>query len=322
MSAPVALMSTRSAGIPWRRRRRSLRSPATFGHYTQATPWADVRTLPWSELTILLTRHEAGPKEGSGIVPATFSGTPTDKADAQRIDVAFLDSDAGATLQEITAAIGARGWAAAVSSTHSHLTTRTRAKRGNWDRFRTAAAATDEDGTPAELPGNREGLSAGRSPKGALVVQEEEKTSPSSTSPAQSSASPSRCCGPGRLPPTMTGARPMPPGVGASRRWPPRCASGTTKPAPTPRACSICPVVRPMGLPRRRRCWTGSLATCSPYPARPPAKRKGPPERAAPSRGPAEIPMASPMPTPETGEVVDLPACAAVHVNVVAALVS
>ena len=133
----------------------------TFGHYTQTTPWADVRTLPWSELTILLTRHEAGPKEGSGIVPATFSGTRRHKADAQRIDVAFLDSDAGATLQEITAAIGARGWAAVVSSTHSHLTTRTRAKRGNWDRFRAAAAATDEDVTPAGLPGNREGLSAG-----------------------------------------------------------------------------------------------------------------------------------------------------------------
>jgi len=29
-----------------------------FGHYTQATPWADVRSLTWSELTILLTEHE------------------------------------------------------------------------------------------------------------------------------------------------------------------------------------------------------------------------------------------------------------------------
>ncbi len=143
-----------------------------FGHYTQATPWADVRTLTWSELTILLTGHEAGPKEGSCIVPATFSGTRRNKADAQRIDVAFLDSDAGATLQEITAAIGARGWAAVVSSTHSHLTTRTRAKRGNWDRFRAAAAAVDEDGTPARFLETEKGYLP-EIAEGALVVQEE-----------------------------------------------------------------------------------------------------------------------------------------------------
>ena len=60
------------------------------------------------------------------------------------------------------AAIAARGWAAVVSSTHSHLSTRTRAKRGNWDRFRAAGRAQPTtDGTPAALPGNREGLPAG-----------------------------------------------------------------------------------------------------------------------------------------------------------------
>ncbi len=55
----------------------------TFGHYTQTTPWADVRTLPWSELAILLTGHEAGPKEGSCIVPATFSGTRRHKCPSE-----------------------------------------------------------------------------------------------------------------------------------------------------------------------------------------------------------------------------------------------
>ena len=68
-----------------------------------------------------------------------FSGTRRQKGDAQQIDVALLDSDAGASLLEITAALAKQGWTAAVSSTHSHLSTTTRAKRGNWEKFRTAA---------------------------------------------------------------------------------------------------------------------------------------------------------------------------------------
>ncbi|MGG5890589.1 DNA primase family protein, partial [Falsiroseomonas sp. HC035] len=91
--------------------------------------------LSWTDLAALLTRHEIGAKEGSCVVPATFTGTRRHKNDAARIDVVMLDSDAGATLQEITQAIKAHGWAAVVSSTHSHLTTRTKAKRGNWEEF-------------------------------------------------------------------------------------------------------------------------------------------------------------------------------------------
>lgn len=111
----------------------------TFGHYTQTGPWTDRRAMSWPTLATFLTNHAIGAKEGTGIVPAIFSGSRRQKGDAQQIDVAFLDSDAGATLQEITAALSRHGWAAAVSSTHSHLTTTTRAKRGNWDKFRTAA---------------------------------------------------------------------------------------------------------------------------------------------------------------------------------------
>jgi len=112
----------------------------TFGHYIQAGPWTDVRRFSWPDFAELLTHHEIGPKEGACIVPATFSGSRRHKSDALRIDVVMLDSDAGATLPEIKAAIEVRGWAAVVSSTHSHLSTTTRAKRGNWDRFLTKAA--------------------------------------------------------------------------------------------------------------------------------------------------------------------------------------
>src|SRR4051812_31005729 len=144
----------------------------TFGIYNQTAPWDDTRTLPWSELTILLTGHEVGPKEGSCIVPAIFSGTRRHKADAQRIDVAFLDSDAGATLQEITDAIAERGWTAVVSSTHSHLTTRTRAKRGNWDSFR--IAATDPALAPAAFLETEKGYLP-QVAEGAFVALQEEE---------------------------------------------------------------------------------------------------------------------------------------------------
>lgn len=107
----------------------------TFGNYNQRTGWTDVRSLSWSALAKLLTRHEVGPKEGSCIVPAIFSASRRKKAEAVQIEVAFLDSDSGASLKEIHAAILARGWSAVISSTHSHMTNRTVVKRSVWDAF-------------------------------------------------------------------------------------------------------------------------------------------------------------------------------------------
>ena len=107
----------------------------TFGVYNQ-TKWTDVRTLRWSQTAALLTTHEIGAKEGTCIVPAVFRGTRRHKADADRIDIVFLDSDSGYTLEEIKNAVSSHGWSAIISSTHSHLTTRTRVRRGNWDKFR------------------------------------------------------------------------------------------------------------------------------------------------------------------------------------------
>jgi len=104
----------------------------TFGHYTQAEPWSDRRTMPWEDLARLLTTHVVGPKEGTCVVPAVFSGAQRKKAEAVQIDVAMLDSDSGATLDEITASITARGWAAIIASTHSHLTTQTTVKQAHW----------------------------------------------------------------------------------------------------------------------------------------------------------------------------------------------
>jgi P4 family phage/plasmid primase-like protien len=106
----------------------------TFGSYTD-TVWTDRRSLSWVELVTILTNHQVGPKDGTCIVPASFTGTRRHKSDAVRIDVVILDSDAGHTLDQIRDSIAEQGWAAIISSTHSHLTTRTKAKRGNWDKF-------------------------------------------------------------------------------------------------------------------------------------------------------------------------------------------
>lgn len=107
----------------------------TLGHHTQSGPWTDVRALSWDDLTALLTSHEVGPKDGACIVPATFRGSHRHKVDAAQIDIAVLDSDTGTTLTEILDAVARQGWSAIVSSTHSHLTTRTRVGRVAWDRF-------------------------------------------------------------------------------------------------------------------------------------------------------------------------------------------
>lgn len=115
----------------------------TFGVHNQDTPWINIRAMSWPELADLLIQHGTGPKEGACIAPAVFRGERRKKSAAHRIDVAFLDCDEGRSLHEICAAIAERGWAAVVSSTHSHLSTRTRAKRGHWDKFR---AALSEDG--------------------------------------------------------------------------------------------------------------------------------------------------------------------------------
>ena len=116
------------------------RFTCTFGIYNQVAPWTDIRSLTWVELATLLTTHEVGQKEGTCLVPATFRGSKRTKADAGQIDVVLLDSDAGALLPEISSALTVKGWTGVVSSTNSHLTTTTKVKRGNWDKYRVAQA--------------------------------------------------------------------------------------------------------------------------------------------------------------------------------------
>lgn len=119
----------------------------TFGVFNQKTAWIDLRQLRWLDLAGMLTRHTVGPKEGTCFVPATFRGGERKKAQASQIDIAVLDSDSGATLEEIQATLAARGYNGIISSTHSHGTTRTRVKKSNWEKF---FGAADDPVTAAE----------------------------------------------------------------------------------------------------------------------------------------------------------------------------
>ncbi|MBF0562323.1 MAG: hypothetical protein HQL37_09935 [Alphaproteobacteria bacterium] len=108
----------------------------TLGQGDTDKVWTDQRSLTWTQVCQLLTDHREGPKRGSCLVPARFRGTRRHKADADEIALAVLDSDCGHTLAEIETAVRTRGWAAIVHSTHSHLTTRTRAAKAAWEKFR------------------------------------------------------------------------------------------------------------------------------------------------------------------------------------------
>jgi hypothetical protein len=142
----------------------------TYGKsHTQST-WGDTRRTSWPDLVEMLTSHVPGAKEGDCLVPAVFSGAERKKEQAVQIDVAFLDSDSGATLEDIIAALKARGWEAVVSSTHSHMTTRTEVNKTNWDRH--FAKYPDSDATRflVKEKGYLDAVAAGASAVGIRTV--------------------------------------------------------------------------------------------------------------------------------------------------------
>lgn len=120
---------------------------ATFGFHDQTGPWTDVRELSWDDLSALLTDHREGPKHGACMVPARLRGGLRRKAEADAIEVAVLDSDAGYELDAIAAAIEGQGWAAIIHSTHSHGTTRLEIAKAPYER----AVAEHGDGAAVRI---------------------------------------------------------------------------------------------------------------------------------------------------------------------------
>lgn len=147
----------------------------TFGTFNQTVPWTDRRSLRWDDLAKLLTTHGVGQKEGTCIVPAVFHGAVRKKADARRIGVAFLDSDSGSNLDEIAATVSEHGWRAIISSSHSHMTTRTKVKGSNWERYvAQQPAGVDPALLPAAYLREAKGY-LGRVADGARIVGQEDE---------------------------------------------------------------------------------------------------------------------------------------------------
>lgn len=93
----------------------------TLGRSKSEIRWTERRSLTWDELVSLLTTATVGAKDGSCYTPATFSGTARRMDQAERIDIAVLDSDIGYTINEIRNALAAKGWQAIIHSTFNHL---------------------------------------------------------------------------------------------------------------------------------------------------------------------------------------------------------
>ena len=110
------------------------------------TRWTDQRTLTFDELAKMLSTSVVGQKTGSCYTPATFSGGARRMDQAVRIDMAVLDSDTGATLQDITAALRKQGWRAIVHSTFNHLQVQTSVAAAPAEKWLSEAAGRTVEG--------------------------------------------------------------------------------------------------------------------------------------------------------------------------------
>jgi hypothetical protein len=113
----------------------------SLGKGADETAWIEHRMPDWSQFARWFTNHKVGPKEGPCFTPARFQSTRRANAEAEEIGVLVLDCDSGHTLAEIEAAVRAKGLAAAISSTHSHLTTTTELAAKDWQKFPNLNAA-------------------------------------------------------------------------------------------------------------------------------------------------------------------------------------
>ncbi len=102
-----------------------LKFSVTLSDREDTSVWPNASELSWDDLTALLTEHNEGSKIGPCIVPASLHGAKRKNETVKEITLLVFDSDSGQELSEIGANIRKAGYAAIISSTHSHNTTRT-----------------------------------------------------------------------------------------------------------------------------------------------------------------------------------------------------
>jgi hypothetical protein len=222
---------------------------------TQTSAWADIRLLRWDELVLLLTRHAVGAKDGTCFTPATFPTGRRRKGDAARIDLLVLDSDSGASREDIARALRSLGWAGLISSTHSHLATETLVKRGATTPGSSKRARRSM--TLARLSGIWSSTKAccDRSPSALPRPSRMRPISSSVTSRAPSSGLPFRLPVPGSPLPMTTRSRRRRCGRSGTASLQSTWRFSTTAPARMCPACSISRDVQPTDHLPRPRSW-------------------------------------------------------------------
>lgn len=111
------------------------RFPLTFGRSRSEFRWTDRREITFEQFAELLATAPVGGKDGPCYTPAIFNGFSRRMDQAAAISVVVLDADCGHSLEEIEAALKARGWCGIIHSTYSHLTTQTPVAAGAVEKW-------------------------------------------------------------------------------------------------------------------------------------------------------------------------------------------
>ena len=127
-----------------------------------------------------------------------FSGSRRPKAHAERIEIAFLDSDSGAPLHEISGSIERFGWPRSSALPTRHITKQTIVRRGHWDRF--AGKHSGRYQLAESFLLRQRSTICRPSQLARKSRRRTQNTSLLSTVSARSSASRSHCCDRGRRP--------------------------------------------------------------------------------------------------------------------------
>lgn len=102
----------------------------------RTSDWSQIKTVSsWNSFAKILTQHKPGKKDGLCYVVGHLSGGKRGSKNIEDISLCVLDVDSGHSLDEVASPLKERGLAAAIASTHSHLTSTRIVSVGAWEAF-------------------------------------------------------------------------------------------------------------------------------------------------------------------------------------------
>jgi hypothetical protein len=101
--------------------------------------WKKQKTYGWSELSMALSDHKEGPKNGSCYVPGQFSQPRRLKSNAKTLEMVVFDIDSGHSFEDIEFDCDVNGFKCIITTTHSHMKTETKVSRDNYNKSNLSA---------------------------------------------------------------------------------------------------------------------------------------------------------------------------------------